>query len=154
MARCFSARAQAHPAESASAAALRAKRSEEHTSEPSHLVISDAVFCLEKKSGTVSLLQWRLAAVEPPAPPPFCFFFNDPATTAIYTLSLHGRSSDLQRGARLKSILPGERRIGERRLKWRAVFPRALKRILQSQLQRRRSGRRDRKSTRLNPVTL
>src|SRR5207244_8898211 len=36
-----------------------------------------------------------------------------------------------QRGARLKSILPGERRIGERRLKWRAVFPRALKRILQ-----------------------
>ena len=47
-----------------------------------------------------------------------------------------------QRGARLKSILPGERRIGERRLKWRAVFPRALKRILQSQLQRRRSGRR------------
>src|SRR5690606_39937492 len=25
----------------------------------------------------------------------FFFFFNDPATTEIYTLSLHGRSSDL-----------------------------------------------------------
>ena len=27
-----------------------------------------------------------------------CFFFNDTATTEIYTLSLHGRSSDLRIG--------------------------------------------------------
>src|SRR5205823_14016545 len=33
-------------------------------------------------------------------PPAFTFFFfNDPAPTQIYTLSLHGRSSDLPAGA-------------------------------------------------------
>src|SRR5216683_4574476 len=31
----------------------------------------------------------------------FFFFFNDTATTEIYTLSLHGRSSDLVLGVRL-----------------------------------------------------
>src|SRR6266511_798821 len=45
------------------------ERSEEHTSESSHVKISYAVFCLKKKI--------------------FYFFFNEPATTDIYTLSLH-----------------------------------------------------------------
>src|SRR3989442_924656 len=45
----------------------------------SHVRISYAVFCLKKKKTT-------------PAPRPsrlFFFFFNDTATTEIYTLSLH-----------------------------------------------------------------
>src|SRR5215211_4644345 len=33
----------------------------------------------------------------------FFFFFNDTATTEIYTLSLHGRSSDLERPAAQES---------------------------------------------------
>src|SRR3970282_1258873 len=42
----------------------------------SHITISYAVFCLKKKKNTVSDLS--------------CFFFfNDTATTEIYTLSLH-----------------------------------------------------------------
>src|ERR1044071_4697073 len=92
-------------------------RSEEHTSElQSRVDISYAVFCLKKKEeGTapprshhspeaelrgararprrrvlfvraVSVLSWRAA---PPVAHPRSFFFNDTATTEIYTLSLH-----------------------------------------------------------------
>src|SRR5574341_808531 len=53
---------------------LRPRRSEEHTSELSHQLISYAVFCLKKKKEN------KLS---------FFFFFNDTATTEIYTLSLH-----------------------------------------------------------------
>src|ERR1043165_7995062 len=50
-----------------------APRSEEHTSElQSRGLISYAVFCLKKKTGRRVI-----------------FFFNDTATTEIYTLSLH-----------------------------------------------------------------
>src|ERR1043166_4073069 len=50
-------------------------RSEEHTSElQSRFGISYAVFCLNKKITTSSVS---------------LFFFNDTATTEIYTLSLH-----------------------------------------------------------------
>src|SRR5256885_5119767 len=39
---------------------LLMRRSEEHTSEPSHLVISYAVFCLKKKKNKqIPVLQWR-----------------------------------------------------------------------------------------------
>src|ERR1022692_1588674 len=77
-------------------------RSEEHTSELHHLVISYAVFCLKKKK----LVGWsgrRRVCPASRAPAtvrgegvilcaslaPFLFFFNDPATTEIYPLSLH-----------------------------------------------------------------
>src|SRR5471030_2150913 len=61
----------------------------------SHLGISYAVFSLKKKTGTASSqkITWCL---QPPARNRFLplhitatFFFNDPATTEIYTLSLH-----------------------------------------------------------------
>src|SRR3974390_1165636 len=66
-------------------------RSEEHTSElqsPIHLVCR---LLLEKKS------VWRIASILPRARPRLFqlasvqafFFFNDPATTEIYSLSLH-----------------------------------------------------------------
>src|SRR2546430_4882455 len=65
----------------------------------------------------------------------FCFFFNDTATTEIYTLSLQRRSSDLYgrrqrpRGGALRGAAPG------------ASAPPARERELLP---------RDRKSTRLN----
>src|ERR1039457_5558822 len=61
----------------------------------SHLVISYAVFCLQKKCVSpydrVSIHQSRARRKSPsprslPASP---FFFKDPATPEIYTLSLH-----------------------------------------------------------------
>src|ERR1039457_7018298 len=80
----------------------------------SHLVISYAVFCLKKKNkkdgckgmvGMVEMRQYscpacRLSTVGPLLHDPdrrglpyfrflFFFFFNDTATTEIYTLSLH-----------------------------------------------------------------
>src|ERR1051325_10492397 len=89
-------------------------RSEEHTSElQSPYVSSYAVFCLKKKRGRVITMRahWlgvspvlrRSAAIpsscglrapSPSAPRPgtasfLFFFFNDTATTEIYTLSLH-----------------------------------------------------------------
>src|SRR5215510_11235157 len=51
------------------------RRSEEHTLNSSHVAISYAVFCLKKKKML--------------GPTDFFFFFNDTATTEIYTLSLH-----------------------------------------------------------------
>src|SRR4051812_37994633 len=48
----------------------------------SHMSISYAVFCLKKKK------QKRLTSVTVRSVS-FFFFFNDPATTEIYTLSLH-----------------------------------------------------------------
>src|ERR1022692_3582353 len=77
-----------------------ALRSEEHTSELRHLVISYAVFCLKKKKGerneTQTPLQFQIGArVCPPGDvirkrrSLRFFFFNDTATTEIYTLSLH-----------------------------------------------------------------
>src|ERR1022692_541894 len=93
-----------------------AMRSEEHTSEPSHLVISYAVFCLKKKKKGVGRerggralrgrgarvrgarrsrqLEARLTALErleqANAATGFedVFFFNNRATAEIYTLSL------------------------------------------------------------------
>src|SRR6266571_539678 len=90
-------------------------RSEEHTSEPSHMSISYAVFCLKKKknqqlagqqpkSTMVSQLPTNRSTssrcgsyvlaprtVHSSAAYLFAifFFFNDTATTEIYTLSLH-----------------------------------------------------------------
>src|SRR6056300_1349934 len=79
-------------------------RSEEHTSElQSHSEISYAVFCLKKKKNTSQskVLRphadlWAVAAVGAFASVSVCvffFFFNDTATTEIYTnlnsLSLH-----------------------------------------------------------------
>src|SRR3954462_7558387 len=91
-------------------------RSEEHTSELSHTIISYAVFCLKKKRERVDagrghgLLEradcagWagpprsttpsRRARARIPSPvaraaAAAAFFFNDTATTEIYTLSLH-----------------------------------------------------------------
>src|SRR6266446_2061732 len=82
-------------------------RSEEHTSELRHLVISYAVFCLKKKilyrvdracrkirmfiflrapSKTLSL---QFFASFSPILFFLFFFFNDTPTTEIYTLSLH-----------------------------------------------------------------
>src|ERR1022692_1656705 len=83
----------------------------------SHLVISYAVFCLKKKKkthygaagtklqsapdrGSLSGRRYPAGRVAPPHEPPlgaatarlgvvFFFFFNDTATTEIYTLSLH-----------------------------------------------------------------
>src|ERR1022692_3621787 len=61
----------------------------------SHLVISYAVFCLKKKHRRANgSLSYNMVAPSKPIPrsdfilPPF-FFFNDRATTEIYTLSLH-----------------------------------------------------------------
>src|SRR3712207_6978839 len=72
------------------------------------------------------------------------FFFNDTATTEIYTLSLHDAlpisERGERRGARRSSLLPavnGSSRIGRH-------HPGVVLRL------QRRRGRRDRKSTRLN----
>src|SRR6202042_2236609 len=107
----------------------------------SHMSISYAVFCLKKKKkthatpGDATTTHTRLAAgaAPPPTPPagwralslppassPWAqvsflfFFFNDTATTEIYTLSLHdalpilGSKLDCRRGA--VSGVPGRRR--------------------------------------------
>src|SRR4051812_19981892 len=72
----------------------------------SHMSISYAVFCLKKKKNDHDDLDPALGAADEPAPTPFSpsvvvpfnlavsswlffFFFNDTATTEIYTLSLH-----------------------------------------------------------------
>src|SRR6266850_2460641 len=80
----------------------------------SHLVISYAVFCLKKKTSSLALVvesaqqvilrdvtkglqQLRGLGQQPPgaldvgqqSPRQGAFFFNDTATTEIYTLSLH-----------------------------------------------------------------
>src|ERR1039457_1885395 len=64
----------------------------------SHLVTSYAVFCLKKKKGTnvarvlCSQTVEKLTQIDfIPSEVPICciFFFNDTATTEIYTLSLH-----------------------------------------------------------------
>src|SRR5574344_1078819 len=88
------------------------KRSEEHTSELRHQIISYAVFCLKKKSRfrrasrggrtcgslekpRVGRARQVLVGMSPrdeakePGPRSVVFFFNDTATTEIYTLSLH-----------------------------------------------------------------
>src|SRR3712207_8363780 len=71
------------------------------------------------------------------------FFFNDTATTEIYTLSLHGRSSDLAHsGASGSEVLPRERRPGR-------GAGREHRELCDKRLRRRRHGP-DRKSTRLN----
>src|SRR6187399_591688 len=84
----------------------QAQRSEEHTSELQSLaVISYAVFCLKKKNQKIMLVEVDIRLASLPdrtvAPTPSArtalltsfFFFNDPATTDIYTtantLSLH-----------------------------------------------------------------
>src|SRR5256885_808637 len=78
-------------------------RSEEHTLNSSHLVISYAVFCLKKKKKTkkdYETLHTNRSSYHHisyhffffnATPPPYIyfFFFNDTATTEIYTLSLH-----------------------------------------------------------------
>src|SRR5690242_21628228 len=78
----------------------------------------------------------------------FVFFFNDPATTEIYTLSLHDALPISVHG--FSPALSAQRRHGEQRL---------LRRIEQHLLKNwsllwgyalRLTGDRDRKSTRLN----
>src|SRR5210317_1961941 len=62
-------------------------RSEEHTSElQSHSEISYAVFCLKKKN-TIVTLEKLIELIDAPASADTFFFFNDTATTEIYTLS-------------------------------------------------------------------
>src|SRR6185436_2840743 len=86
---------------------LSTPRSEEHTSElqlPDHLVCR---LLLEKKKKRPSSGDSICATMRPSAsaisaqrtsnPVFLSFFFNDTATTEIYTLSLHERSSDLIR---------------------------------------------------------
>src|SRR5210317_2119709 len=75
----------------------RTIRSEEHTSElQSHSEISYAVFCLKKKKTEVESLPFLSAERRSSVDPELCrrrrlvflfFFFNDTATTEIYTLS-------------------------------------------------------------------
>src|ERR1051326_3357284 len=73
----------------------RVARSEEHTSElQSHSFISYAVFCLKKKY-THFLF----------------FFFNDTATTEIYTLSLHDALPICQRRLQSKRRLHRDDRL-------------------------------------------
>src|SRR6202034_1060354 len=61
----------------------------------SHLVISYAVFCLKKNYHsrwflrTGGVLLGRCGSTGPAVFPVCAFFFNDTATTEIYTLSLH-----------------------------------------------------------------
>src|SRR5215208_310750 len=52
----------------------------------SHVATSYAVFCLKKKSSPELSFATFLLTVSLLTP---IFFFNDPATTEIYTLSLH-----------------------------------------------------------------
>src|ERR671925_515640 len=67
------------------------RRSEEHTSElQSRETISYAVFCLKKKKYIN-----------------FFFFFNDTATTEIYTLSLHDALPICGRSAAVRERAPG-----------------------------------------------
>src|SRR2546426_249930 len=68
----------------------------------SHLVISYAVFCLKKKNHIYRL-----------SPLIFLFFFNDTATTEIYTLSLHDALPIYCRASRKSFLahLPRPRRI-------------------------------------------
>src|SRR5271169_4610964 len=80
---------------------LRLRRDRKSTRlNSSHGSISYAVFCLKKKklnrSDTSRLVRNPcrrracVAARKPSSCPPYsCFFFNDTATTEIYTLSLH-----------------------------------------------------------------
>src|SRR5258708_6662389 len=51
-----------------------------------HQIISDAVFCLKKKKHKNKRTITQLPVTRPD---PIFFFFNDTATTEIYTLSLH-----------------------------------------------------------------
>src|SRR2546430_2516736 len=58
----------------------------------SHSQISYAVFCLKKKNKihtTVNCVTTHLLYSSIPVSDLFFFFFNDTATTEIYTLSLH-----------------------------------------------------------------
>src|SRR5882757_8467010 len=78
-------------------------RSEEHTSELRHANISYAVFCLKKKNTGVDISHRARRALPGVAELGIVgeyrchliaflqqiFFFNDTATTEIYTLSLH-----------------------------------------------------------------
>src|ERR671928_112663 len=95
-----------------------AARSEEHTSElQSRETISYAVFCLKKKKTAR-----RCRASPGPRPPTsavvlhpafplitfiFFFFFNDTATTEIYTLSLHDALPISRRGRPSSGQPPG-----------------------------------------------
>src|SRR6185436_18541544 len=112
-------------------------RSEEHTSElqsPDHLVCR---LLLEKKKNTSRPFAPMLLRVMRPfsyfcsgsgwvwtcwvVPYFFCFFFNDTATTEIYTLSLHDALPILSRAGRGRHGLPrlargaGERRLSDRK---------------------------------------
>src|SRR5258708_5178323 len=92
-------------------------------------ITSHAVFCLQKKNQYVSPIQGFhihtatscLRAKPPPAIPPF-FFFNDTATTEIYTLSLHDALPILrpfgvfERCRRRGGFFPHRRKLGQRRL--------------------------------------
>src|SRR3712207_7710631 len=78
----------------------------------------------------------------------FFFFFNDTATTEIYTLSLHDALPICARSVRAHRRRPPGRRRSPRR-------PRRLRRACPAAptagpAGRRRAGRPDRKSTRLN----
>src|SRR3712207_8921282 len=84
-----------------------------------------------------------------------CFFFNDTATTEIYTLSLHDAlpispgHRDLHRAGRLRRGTGGGPRPGRRRRRARVGLPLRPEGVPGAAPAGRR-GHRDRKSTRLN----
>src|SRR2546430_11015326 len=81
---------------------------------------------------------------------PFLFFFNDTATTEIYTLSLHDALPISVGGRIAGTIIPRSRNA------WLALTASALPPIIKGWIgvsegdNRAREPRRDRKSTRLN----
>src|SRR3712207_8058225 len=77
----------------------------------------------------------------------YLFFFNDTATTEIYTLSLHDRSSDLRLAARAGRPQPA---VAPPRLDARRVHRAGDRRVRPALAAPRPRPRRDRKSTRLN----
>src|SRR2546422_7495599 len=78
--------------------------------------------------------------MSPPLQSPF-FFFNDTATTEIYTLSLHDALPISLRALQPRAASAPARRRGARGARARHSAPRPL---------RRHAGAEDRKSTRLN----
>src|SRR6266513_2791544 len=94
----------------------------------SHASISYAVFCLKKKRRVDGFLRWLKRVIDPPpwpnmsisaefepptktATPPHSFFFNDTATTEIYTLSLHDALPICStRTAAYRSVMRSKRR--------------------------------------------
>src|SRR5256884_59829 len=124
-------------------------RSEEHTSELQsrlHLVCrlllekKKSILCRCSYLSTMCLLLYYSF-----------FFFNDTATTEIYTLSLHDALPISEGAGPLQDRLPHGRGTRPRQVAWpHAGHPASRPRALSDRRPRRRAGEVDRKSTRLN----